>query len=459
MVENSKKQVSIIPITAGDIKRRHPRYLTCQTDKAYANLANDILNLMKRDLLAFMEPNEARNSCISLALHFEDVHSGLHLFEAFTKMYQEMFGSYLPFYPTKGLDDPEAEVDGMRFMIWLCLQAEREERMLNPSNDGFREMALKLLRLWHDKENTMPRNEELANYLYAEDTQTDADQVKTVLVWLARYCPFGRWFTNPADMGKMEYLKQFLQGTDKDTMAYAADCYTLFDIPTWPLSVTPQHVYAEMIRIDMDDPEDELAEAIDQMQGKPFSVFEVTDSTERKLRLKDIDGSIITVSQTDFFGDIRKLARQNTHLSGSFICLDGIWRLNGPSLWMKPTKKEYENYVRKVKMLHRTEDSNAKHSITDYVNLHDGERLYFFRDLSQYESWLRTDFGTQEPDLSAFNPTLTPIFLFPCCHRRSSVLDYFTVYYKLLFFSRKAFSYIPASRRCPQPPSSACCTA
>ena len=57
------------------------------------------------------------------------------------------------------------------------------------------------------------------------------------------------------------------------------------------------------------------------------------------------------------------------------------------------------------------------------------------------------------------NPTLTPIFLFPCCHRRSSVLDYFTVYYKLLFFSRKAFSYIPASRRCPQPPSSACCTA
>ena len=68
----------------------------------------------------------------------------------------------------------------------------------------------------------------------------------------------------------------------------------------------------------------------------------------------------------------------------------------------------------------------------------------------------------RHPDLrrgNGVNPTLTPIFLFPCCHRRSSVLDYFTVYYKLLFFSRKAFSCIPASRRCPQPPSSACCTA
>lgn len=40
----------IKPITAGDIKRRHPRYLTCQTDKAYASLANDIFKLLERDL-------------------------------------------------------------------------------------------------------------------------------------------------------------------------------------------------------------------------------------------------------------------------------------------------------------------------------------------------------------------------------------------------------------------------
>ena len=396
------EETSIKPITAGDIKRRHPRYLTCPTDKAYASLANDISKVLEHDLLAFMEPKEARNSCISLALHFEDLHSGFHLFETFTRMYQKMFGCYLPFYPTKGADDPEAEVDGMRFMIWLCLQAEREERMLNPSNDGFRQMALKLLRLWHDKESTIPPNEELADYLYAEETQTDADEVKTVLVWLARYCPQGRWFTNPSDMEKLNDLKQFLHGADKDTMAYAADCYTLFDIPTWPLSVMPQHVYAEMIRIDMDDPEDELAEAIDQMQDKPFSIFEVVGSSERKLQLKDTEGNIFSVSPNDFFGDIRKLTRQNTHLAGSFICLDGVWRLNGPSLWMKPTKKEYENYVRKVKMLHRPENDNEKHSTTDYVNRHDGERLYFFRNLSQYESWFRTDFGIQKPDLSAF---------------------------------------------------------
>ena len=177
---------------------------------------------------------------------------------------------------------------------------------------------------------------------------------------------------------------------------------SMFDIPTWPLSVTPQHVYAEMIRIDMDDPENLLAEAIDQMQGKPFSIFEVTDSSERRLQLKDIDGSVISISQTDFFGDIRKLARQHTHLAGSFLCMNGVWRLNGPTLWMKPTKKEYENYALKMRMTRRIGDDNGNNIHTDYVSQHDGERLYFFRDLGQYERWLRTDFGPKEPDLSAF---------------------------------------------------------
>ena len=61
---------------------------------------------------------------------------------------------HMPFYPTKGADDPETETDGMRLMLWLSVQAERKDRILNPSNDGVRSMAEDLLRLWHDKEST-----------------------------------------------------------------------------------------------------------------------------------------------------------------------------------------------------------------------------------------------------------------------------------------------------------------
>lgn len=90
------KKLNISTITPGDIKRRHPRYLTCETDRQYAALANDIYSLMHEEL-TFMEDREMRNASISLALYFEDVHSETHQFETFTRLYKRMFGLYLPF--------------------------------------------------------------------------------------------------------------------------------------------------------------------------------------------------------------------------------------------------------------------------------------------------------------------------------------------------------------------------
>ena len=91
------KKTNISTITPGDIKRRHPRYLTCETDRQYAALANDIYELMHEEL-SFMEDREMRNASISLALYFEDLHSETHQFETFTRLYKRMFGLYLPFY-------------------------------------------------------------------------------------------------------------------------------------------------------------------------------------------------------------------------------------------------------------------------------------------------------------------------------------------------------------------------
>ena len=388
----AKRQIlSINTITAGDIKRRHPRYMTCDTDRAYAKLANDIYELIHEGF-GFMQERQFRNACISMALFFEDMRSGLHLFEAFTRMYQKMYGCYLPFYATTGADAPDAMLDSMRFMLWHSCVAEREGAVINPTNDGLKAYAAKLLNLWNERKTTLPPNDELADYLYAEETQTDADQVKTVLVWLSRYCPFGRWFTNPSEAELMAEYKLLLNGTDKDTLAYAADCYTLFEHRTWPLSVTPQHVYAEMIRIDMDDPDDELAEAIEQVEGKPFAIYEVLGCEKQNARLKDFLGNVISVSKNDFFGSVEKLARQNTHLAGAFICLDGVWHLNGPCLWSKPVKKEIDMRLDGLRFKHHLMHDYAG-QYDDFIRRHGGERLYFFQNAKEYKQWLRNELG------------------------------------------------------------------
>ena len=332
-------------ITAGDIKRRHPRYMTCDTDKQYAQLANDIYDLIHPEL-GFAADHEIRNACISLALYFEDLHSGTRVFETFTHIYKKMYGSYLPFYASKDADSPSASLDAMRFMIWHSLCAEREQRVLNPTNDGMTEIAKKLLGLWESKKSTIQPNEELADYIFSEETQEDADHVKLVLIWLSRHCCLGRWHTN-TQPDEDPNLRTLFQSADKDMRLYAGECFSLFDKPVWPLSLMPQHIYAEMIRLDMDDPDDELAEAIDHMEWKPFAIYQLVDTDGQRVRLKDFNGDTFCVSQSDFMGNVRQLARQNTHLAGAFICLSGVWRLNGPCLWSSPTKKQQESYLEK----------------------------------------------------------------------------------------------------------------
>ena len=391
-------------ITAGDIKRRHPRYMTCDTDKQYAQLANDIYDLIHQEL-GFATDREIRNACISLALYFEDLHSGTRVFETFTHIYKKMYGSYLPFYASKDADSSGASLDAMRFMLWHSLCAEREQRILNPTNDGMTEIAKKLLGLWESKKSTIQPNEELADYIFAEETQEDADHVKLVLIWLSRYCCLGRWHTN-TQPDEDPNLRTLFQSADKDTLLYAGECFSLFDKPVWPLSLMPQHIYAEMIRLDMDDPDDELADAIDHMEWKPFAIYQVVDTDGQRVRLKDFNGDTFSVSQSDFMGNVRQLARQNTHLAGAFICLSGVWRLNGPSLWSSPTKKQQESYLEK-----RKQEYSIQHDYVgqydSFIAKHGGERLYFFRDAEDYMQWMETELGLQRTKLPVPDDYLT----------------------------------------------------
>ena len=391
-------------ITAGDIKRRHPRYMTCDTDKQYAQLANDIYDLIHPEL-GFAEDHEIRNASISLALYFEDLKSGTHVFETFTHLYKKMFGSYLPFYASETAESPTASLDAMRFMLWHSLCAEREQHVLNPTNDGMKEIAKKLLELWESRKATIPANEELADYIFSEETQEDADHVKLVLIWLSRHCCLGRWHTNPRP-DEDPNLRHLFQGADKDTQLYAGECFSLFEHPVWPLSLMPQHIYAEMIRLDMDDPDDELAEAIDHMEWKPFAIYQVMDTDSQRVRLKDFRGETFSIRQSDFEGNVRQLARQKTHLAGAFISLSGQWRLNGPCLWSNPTKKQQESFLERMR-----KEYSIKHDYAgqydSFIASHGGERLYFFRDSEEYMQWMEKELGLQRTELPLPDDYLT----------------------------------------------------
>lgn len=381
-------------ITTGDIKKRHPRYLTCETDKQYAELAKDIYDLLYDDL-SFMDERQIKHASISLALYFEDIHSNTHLFETFTKFYKELFGRYVPFYSSENADSTLGRIDAMKFMLWHAIAAERDGMMLNPTNQGLANMAERLQNLWDERKDKIEPNEELADYLYSEETQENANEVKMVLIWLSLYSFLGRWYGNPNPNYDEAGLAKLFGQTDKETLEYANECHFVFRIQTWPLSLTPQHIYAEMIRIEMDDPNDEIAESIDQIKNKSYEIFQIAGSDMMGLTLKDFLGETFWVDYDDFFGDARKLTKKHTHILASFIKLNDRWELNGPSLWLNPSQKHYHMYLEELKQHH--------HWMHDYIgqydeliNKHHGERLYFFRNAKEYLQWVKDEMGMKD---------------------------------------------------------------
>ena len=390
------KKLSINTITAGDIKRRHPRYLTCYTDRQYARLANDIYSLIRNELM-FMEEHEVRNASISLALYFEDLRSETHQFETFTHLYQKMFGRYLPFYHSVDANAPDAEIDAMKFMLWHSICAERNGRIVNPTNDGLADIAALLLRFWEERKAGLEPNEDLADYLYSEETQTNVNHVKTVLIWLCLRSLFGRWFNNPDTRNDDAGMKELLPSLDRDTLEYANECHYAFQEQAGPLSLTPQHIYAEMIRIDMNDPDDPMAAAVEGIRCKPFAIYQIVKSDKHTMELQDFLGETFNVELSGFLGNVQRYIKQNTHIEGSFLNMNGLWEVNGPSLWMTPDKKLYGKYLEEERMKHHLMNDYAG-QYDDYINEHHGRRLYFFRNVDMYLSWLQNDLGLKNID-------------------------------------------------------------
>ena len=388
---------SVKTITGGDIKKRHPRYQNYETDRQYAELAKEIYDVI-HDELNFMEDNHIKHASINLALYFEDIHSNTHLFETFTKLYKEMFGRYVPFFSSEDSRSPQARIDAMKFVLWLCIAAERDGMMLNPTNQGLANMAQKILDLWDELKDSIDPNEELADYLYSEETQRDSNEIRQVLIWLSMYSYLGRWYSNPDPKDDEAGLGKLFGQADKQTIEYANECHFVFNIQTWPLSLTPQRIYAEMIRIDMDDPDDEIADSIERMETKDYELYQIAHCDNTGLTLKDFLGKTFQVNYGVFPGDARRLAKKHSHILASFVKLGRIWELNGPSLWMNPSQKHYQMYLEELQKHHHWMHDYVG-QFDEYIKYQKGERLNFFRNGKEYVNWWTNELKMQDSAL------------------------------------------------------------
>ena len=78
--------------------------------------------------------------------------------------------------------------------------------------------------------------------------------------------------------------------------------------------------------------------------------------------------------------------------------MNNKWELNGPSLWMNPSKKHYQMYLEDLQEHHHWMHDYVE-QYDEFIKKHRGERLYFFRDAKDYFKWTKEDLGMKDTEM------------------------------------------------------------
>ncbi len=354
-------------------------------------LANYIFDEIS-GVLSHMDVDVIKNASIGIAHYIEDRLSNTRQFEAFAKLYQKMYGWQLPFFEDS--DDPlTREQNALRFVVWYCICAEHSLVIINPVVGLVEDVAQIVEEIADEavsKFNCLPNND-LADYIFSEETLNDPILVKNVLIWIQSRSFLGRWDGN--DPKDDDYsFRQIFPNAQKDQLEYCNASVMAFDRQAWPLSLSAKMIYAEMIRIDMDDEDDEYAALVEAIEFKPFGVYKIDGIQGRDLTLIDYQGDKFVVDSYSAEINLKKVVAETTHSTSAYFSYNGEWNLCGLSGWINIDDQGYDEYCTK-----RKKDYNNMHGhvgqYDDFIKSHGGRRLFFFENVEEYIDWVRTELG------------------------------------------------------------------
>lgn len=372
--------------------------LLFQTDMAYTELANKIYDVIEDKLPHDFTHQDTKEISADIAVYCEDIVSGIHLFETFSRLYSRMFNHDLPFYDDADSSSEQYKLNALRFVVWHSIMCQNPNVLINPLNQGVRMIAEGVLELLDDRITDLPSNNGLTEYLYSEETQSDPIEVKKVLIWLMYESYLGRWAFHDS---QEDSLRKILGKGPSDRMIdYVDRSLCAFQSRAWPLSLKPQRIYAEMIRIDMEDDNDELAQAIESMSSSPLGLFHIVGCDDHSMTVQDYKNQSYTVALGSFdhspMSHINKY--HHTDVIASFITLDGkLWHTNGICSFANLKDDDFETYC-KTQQENQETAERRKHQYDDIIENHKGNRLFFFDGKNAYSLWLKNDLGLKNVD-------------------------------------------------------------
>lgn len=374
-----------LKITSEDFSIFHPQKVLSDTDYFYAGIANKLLNLISKSAIKSIADQEERVLIsLNIAQYFEDIVGDIGVWASFTAKHRELYGKPLPFYDVDDEDyyPDELHVEDIKYIVWDSLMAFEYDKILNPDNPALTLLSLAIYDLLEKEWERAPINERFKDYLTRAPFQHNFYEMRNMLQYFFHFCYLtsGRYHDSYLDES-IDFVNNFFNDRiDEHQLFYAGECRAVFKYRLGPLALYSYQWLAMLMR---ENNNDLLAERFEVIEWRDIAPYKVKRQDKAFVYLLDYQGKQCAVPLDSFMDDLEYTIRFNNIFIGSLVKYDGKWQVNGMSSWNNIT-----DFYKKYKEL---KEHEKKYSACDFykkvINKHDGNRLFFFKNLDEYLEW------------------------------------------------------------------------
>lgn len=366
-------------------RQGHPLPVESASDFYYVTLARHLYNTICATEMGRQSAKVwVAETAMNVAYYLEDVVSRLGFWRVFVEKHKSLYGKYLPFYT--GMDEAdyypdEINLHDLYFLLWMSVQNNKRETLVNPENPYLMDLAATLYRQLDKEFEKAPINDDLLGYLQNPETYKTFDKlVLTGMKMMSSTYVFRPFTAMTERLSAYEVDRLLVPGSQLSLREYTIRFIQTFCKNTGPLALKGTEWLSSLMKY-WGLTED--SQRLEQLKIMPLAYYRLVASDEQQLTLEAYDGEQFIISRDIFQPVIEQLAGVNKVCLATLVQYDEKWTTAGVVSWYAN-----ENLFEQYKSM-QTERIRVNEEVYHKVLEANGHPMVYFEDWNAFMEWAK----------------------------------------------------------------------
>ena len=366
-------------------RQGHPLPVESASDFYYVNLARHLYNTICATEMGRQSTKAwVAETAMTMAYYLEDVVSGLGFWHVFVAKHKALYGKYLPFYTideTNYYTDEINQTD-IYFLLWMAVQNNKRETLVNPENPYLMELAAALYHQLDKEFEKAPINDDLLEHLKSPQTYQDFEKlILTGMKALGATYLFRPFTAQTERVAIYEVDRLLVPGSQLSLREYTVRFMQVFCKNTGPLALKGTEWLSALLAFwGLSEESRRVAE----MQILPLAYYRLNDCNDQQLTLEAYDGEKLVLSRDIFQPVIEQLMNMNKVCLTTLVHYGGNWMTAGVVSWYA-NERLFTQYS-SMRMERQRVNDEVYHKV---IEANKQYPMVYFEDWNAFMEWAK----------------------------------------------------------------------